>query len=404
MTGKAFFLVLTVGLILAGFPGCAEDPPPSLYDQNYTSGPQPIVTSISPTEALAGVTMLTITGSNFSPVPGNNIVLFDKTVVPVLQASATQLQLRAPNLPKDSIRVKVAVLRSDLYSESVLYRLSLAADETFGNFAPSEEPVSVECDAQGNVYVSMLASGQGIGVKRFTPAGSRTDYSPAFSTTVASWRGMKIGPAGAIFAVAARPIIFRIPPGGGSSAIWLSGSGLANLYDLDFDANGNIWAGGPTTNVFRIKQDKSVKAFPFVGTVRSVRVFNNYLYVGGKRDSLEKVWRFPLIAPDSLGAVEEYFNLSDMYGANSFGVFGLTFDSEGGMYIGTDAPAGIVLVKADKSYGELYPGVLSGQTLYLAWGDGFNLYQSRSGTAPSKTIVKINTLKNGAPYYGRFLP
>ncbi len=200
MTTKLLLGLVACALIAGIFIGCKEDAPASLFDPNYVSGPQPKVTSIEPaSNALAGVTTLTINGSNFSTVKENNLVFFDKLLVPVLQASTTQLQVTAPNLPKDSIQVKVAVPKSDLYSAVVLYKLNLAADEKFGNFGASEEPVAVECDTAGNAYVSMLASGLGIGIKKFTPAGVRSDYSPAFSGAVASWRGMKFGPGGAMF-------------------------------------------------------------------------------------------------------------------------------------------------------------------------------------------------------------
>jgi hypothetical protein len=406
MTRKTLIMMLA-GVVLAGLlAGCKEDAPPSLWDPGHVSGPPPTVTGVDPpTNALAGVTMLTINGTNFSPALTGNLVFFDLTAVPVVQASSTQLRVKAPNLPKDSIQVKVAALGSDLFSPGFLYRLFLAADAGIGNLAASEEPFAVECDAAGNLYVSIVASNLGIGVKKITPAGVRSDYSPAFNpTTVASWRGMKFGPAGAIFAVAGRNIIFQIPPGGGASTVWLSGSGLGTLSDLDLDANGNIWAGGAATSLFRVKQDKTVKAFPFVATVRSVRVYSGYLYVGGKKDSLEKIWRFPIDAADSLGAVEEYFNLSTIYGPNSFGPYALTFDTDGNMYVGTNAPAGMLLVRPNKSYEDMYTGILEGQTVCLSWGDGVNLYQSRSGTTSKKTVVKINAQKTGAPYYGRTLP
>lgn len=409
MTTKVLLCLMicaSIGLFLAG---CETEPPPGLYEEPYVSGPQPTITSIAPpADALAGVTILTINGTNFSATAGNNLVFFDNVLVPVTTASATQLTFKAPILPKDSIKVKVAVQGSELFSSVFVYKLALAANEKFGGVASGEEPVGMDCDAAGNLYVSMLKDGLGAGVKKFTTAGVRSDYSPAFSGAVASWRGMKFGPGGALFTVASRNIIFRIPPGGGAAAIWLSGTGLGNLYDLDFDANGNIWTGGPANTlgnaIFRVRPDKTVRAFSFAGTVRSVRVFNGYLYAGGKRDSLEKVWRYPLIAPDSLGAEEEYVNISSRYGANSSGVFALTFSSDGDLYVGTDGPEGILLVRPDKSIEAYYPGIIKAQTVALAWGATTRLYQSRGALSATKALVDINALKTGAPYYGRTLP
>lgn len=406
MTKRVWSALCACAIVAGMLVGCKEDPPPSLYDATAASGPQPKIAAIAPAGGgLAGVTSLTITGENFNTVPANNLVFFDDVVAPVLQATATQLQLKAPILIKDSIKVKIAVLRSDLYSTPYLYNLTAATDEKFGGISASDEVVSIEADTAGNIFASMLVSGVGSGVWKFSPEGVQgaAAYSPAFSSGVASWRGMKFGAGGAIFCVAGRAIIFRIPPGGGASAVWTSGSGLTNLNDLDFDQNGNMWAGGgPATSIFRIKQDKTVQAFPFVGTVRSVRVYNGYLYVGGKRDSLEKVWRFQ-ISGDNLGTEEEYFNVSSVYGANSSGVYGLSFDTDGDMYVGTDAAAGILLVHPNKASEPYYPGLLKPSTTYLTWGKGAFLFQARGGTVNTKTMVKINTLKTSAPYFGRTL-
>jgi hypothetical protein len=302
------------------------------------------------------------------------------------------------------VKVKIAVAGADLFSSTYTYSLGLPAENKFGNLGANDEVASLDCDTAGNVYASMLNSGLGVGVWKFAPDGTKgvAAYSNAFSTSVGSWKGMKFGPGGAIYCVAARAIIFRIPAGGGNAAVWTSGSGLSNLNDLDFDANGNMWTSGTAaTSIFRVKQDKSVQAFAFVGTVRSVRVYNGYLYVGGRRDTLEKVWRFP-ITGDNLGTEEEYFSLSGYYGQTASGIYGLAFDTNGNLYVGTDASDGIVLVNSSKQGSAYYPGILSAASVYLTWGKGSNLFQGRGGT--TKTIVRINTQKTSAPYYGRTLP
>lgn len=406
MITRATVLLLVVILFAGIWTGCKEDPPASLYDPNYVGGPQPVVSGITPaTGALAGVTTLTINGQNFSPVGDNNLVFFDKTSVPVLASTATQLTVKAPDLPKDSIIVKVAVAKSDLYSSAVYYKLDLAANEKYATFGSGEEGVGVECDTDGNLYISMITTQGGIGVKKFTPAGVRSDYSPILSPSVASWKNMKFGSGGAIFCTATgRAIIFRVPPGGGTPAVWLSGGGLGQLADLDFDPNGNIWATGPNGTIYRVSPTKVVKSFPCVGTLRAIRVFNNALYVGGKRDSLEKVWKFPIIGTDSLDAEQDYFNLSSVYGANGSSVNAMTFSSDGDLYIGTDNAEGIRLVHPGKTSEAYYAGIVKGTTVSLTWGKGADLFQSRSSLPGPASAVKINTQKTGAPYYGRTLP
>jgi hypothetical protein len=399
-------LLLVVVLIAGIWTGCKEDPPASLYDPNYVSGPQPVVAGILPaTGALAGVTTLTINGQNFSPVADNNLVFFDKTSVPVLASTATQLTVKAPVLPKDSIIVKVAVAKSTLYSAPVVYNLGLAVNEKYATYGSGEEGVGIECDVDGNLYISMTTAQGGIGVKKFTPAGVRSDYSPILSPSVASWKNMKFGSGGAIFCTATgRAILFRVPPGGGTPAVWLSGGGLGVLSDLDFDANGNIWASGTNGNIYRVSPTKVVKMFPSVGTLRAIRVYNGAVYVGGKRDSLEKVWKFPVIGTDSLDAEQEYFNLSSVYGANGSLVNAITFSSDGDMYIGTDNTEGIRVVHPSKTSEAYYSGLVKGTTVALTWGKNSDLFQSRSSVPGPAACVNVNTQKTGAPYYGRTLP
>ena len=399
---RILFLMFIACLLAAAiFAGCKEDAPASLFDPSYVGGPPPVVTGIlPPTDALANVTTLTITGTNFVPDPARNLVFFDKVSVPILQASATQLVVKAPDLPKDSIIVKVSA-GSDLFSSPVMYRLGLAADERFAGFGAADAPAAIECDTAGNLYVSMVAGTAGVGVKRIAPDGTRTDYSPIFSSAVDRWRGMKFGPRQAMFAVQGRNIIFRIPPGGGAPRLWLSGRGMTALNDLDFDSEGNMYAAGAATaNIFRIRPDSVVQAFPFVGTVRSVRVFSGYLYVAGNRDLIEKVWRFPISTGGILGAEEEYF----VYSSTTAVINAITFSAAGDMFVGTTGTDAMLIVHPNKSVEIFYPGVLVKETGALAWGKGRHLFQARVGTPGPANVIRIDTQMEGAPYYGRLLP
>lgn len=374
--------------------GCNEEPPASLYSDNYTSRPQPVVSTLNPaTTALAGVTTITITGTNFSAVASENQVYFDATPATILTASTTQLTVRAPNLVKDTVQVRVSVYKSDKYSEAKSYKL-LAAVMDFGGLAKTDEPWAVTADAAGNIYVSISASG----VKKITPAGVKTDYA-SHAAGVTKWSAMKIGPGGVLYSARILRVIYTTPAGGGAPAIWVTGSAIGNIYDLDFDAQGNCWAGGNNAAVYRVKQDKSIKAFPFTCNARSMRVYNGYLYVGGKVDTTEGVWRAQIINADSLGTFESYYNFSASY--SGYVVNAVTFAADGDMYIGTDAPQAVVVVHANKSAEPLYPGLFSPVTLLFTWGAGDDMYMVRSVNTPQ--LIKSTMLKNGAPYYGATL-
>jgi IPT/TIG domain len=395
---------LASGLMLVLFAGCKEDPPPSLYDSALPpTGAQPVISSIAPPgSALAGVSVLTITGSNFSPVASDNLVFFDASPGTVVDASPTQLHVRAPELVKDSIEVKVAVLQSALFSVPMLYRLDAAVSE-FGRLTNSLEPLGVAADADGNVYVSMLLNSARDSVYKITPAGVRTGFSIGFSSSIPRYTALKVGPDG-IYGAALRNAIFLIPPTGGAAAVWVVGGGLGTLYDFDFDQQLNIWAGGNNQSIYRITPAKAVKAFPFVGDVRSVRVFQNQIYLGAKVDSVWGVWRFPIISSDSLGPVEKYFDVTANNGSAN-GAYAVTFAADGDMFVGTDAGAGsIILVRPDRSSEPFYPGLFKAQHILFAYTRGTDMYSVRTGPAADnadKKLILINTQKPGAPYYGR---
>jgi hypothetical protein len=405
MTSSTAMLACTVAFLLLPLAGCNEEPPPSLYDpSNLGSGAQPTVATVSPAStALAGVTVITITGTNFSTTLSDNLVYFDATLGTVLSATATQLTVRPPNLVKDTVLIKIAVKGASLFSNPpIMYQLQSAAFE-FGKGPENEDPWGVACDSAGNVYVSLTKTSDGanLGVKKITPAGVRSDFSLLASVT--KWSGMKVGPGGVIYCARSLNALYRIPAAGGTAAIWSQPTvnGMGKVNDFDFDQAGNIWGGGDGTRIYRVTSAGLVKGFNFTANIRTVRVFNGALYVGGKADTVEAVWSFPIISSDSLGTPTIAFNASARYAPLRPAVNALTFAADGDMYVGIDHADAIVVVRG-AVVTPLYPGVLEPTAIAFAWGKGNELYYSRGGTTVHR-LIRVNVLKPGAPYYGRQL-
>ena len=278
-----------------------------------------------------------------------------------------------------------------------------------------EDAFGIACDAAGYVYVSLVdsASGNGTGTWKISPTQINTKRDTAnahlYSATggVTKWSGLKMGPGGILYAARDLQAIYRIPAGGGpaGSPPWaLFSPGTIKIHDFDFDANHNIWAGGtqgsgpgsaitPTT-------PPQIKAFPFVATCRSFRVYNGSLYVSAKTDSLEGVWQFPIVSSDSLGPPTKYVDFSAKYVPNGPSVQCITFSSDGDLFMGTDAPEGIIVVHQGGASEPLYPGVIFPPAVAFAWGTGSNLFVSRNAPTNPHSILVINTLKQSAPYYG----
>lgn len=401
----AFFAALT--LLAALFSGCEEDPTPSLFDPNYTSPrPAPVIAGITPPDqAFAGIGIVVIDGSNFSAIKEENSVYFDGQPGEVLEASTTQLRVKVPNLVKDAISLKIAVYKADKFSNIISYKLEAAVSEVEG-FDRDQAPWAATFDAQGNMYVSFVntnVSSQS-GVLKFATDGTRSSYSPKPSGTPTRYSALKVGPGGFLYGLTIERRISQIPVGGGAAVNWVVIPNTAvRLYDFDFDRDGNLWAGGNNTDIYRVKPDKSIQAFPFAANVRSVRLFNDYIYLAGNRGGSEKIWRLPIVSADQVGPEEEYFDFSaSAYGAGGAGIFAITFAADGDMYLGTEAAEAIIVVHPDRSAEPLYPGLFQPKSLNFGWDTGQFLYAIREASGGSEqALVKINLLKNSAPYYGR---
>jgi hypothetical protein len=402
ITYAALFSLAAMLLLMTG---CKEDTAASLYDPNYVSGARPDLATVTSSTAggifFSGISTITINGTNFSPTATDNLVHFDLVAATVLQASPTQLVVKAPILVKDTVAVYVAVKGAAQFSDTVFVKMQAAVVD-YGNFGSTEEAVGIATDAAGNLYASMKIAGAGAGIRKYI-VGPDTGFTFAPSGGVTSWSSLKIGPGGVLFAARVQRALYTIPQNG-APVLWAQAAG-SSLTDIDFDNLGNLWAVGNNTAIYRFKvSDKSVTTFPFTGLLRCVRVYNGFVYVAGKVDSSEGVWRSPLAADGTIGTPTLYFNLSALpgYGYNGPSVNAITFNTDGEMYVGTTSADGILLVApGGASSAPYYTGLFKPTTVAFAWGKGATLFAVRGIDATVKSIVKINTLKTGAPYYGQ---
>jgi hypothetical protein len=394
---QATVLILVAAISLMLMSGCSNPKTGSLYDPTATYRPQPTIASVLPAGgAFGGMDTITINGTDFSAVLAENTVYFNATPASLLSATSTEVKLLAPLVTLDSIGIRVAVLGSDLFSNTYQYKLT-AAVAAFSAFSTGETATSLAIGNNGNLYSGFSTLGAESGILEFTPDGTRSDYAPATSG-VALWTSLKFGPGGYLYGARNIRAIYRFAPGGGSSAaLWTQVVG-ATFSDFDFDQDGNVWAGGNMSNIYRVAQDKSVSPYPAgVTAVHSLRVYNGYLYYAARSDAGEKVWRAQISA-SGLGTPEVYFDFASAYPSNTASA--ITFSSDGVLYIGTDSPDGLVVVNPDKSYSAPFSAYVDTYTpgfFSLAWGAGNDLYATSSAGILMKIIVRGKT---SAAYYG----
>ena len=414
---RALSAAAIAGILLIA--GCTKDAPQGLYDPNAvnTVG-APAVTSVVPEGApyvLGGITTILINGSGFPTDTSQLNVYFNSVRMTIASATATQLKIVAPNMILDSIKVRIFITGSEVFSD--LKYVSIRSAFTLVSAIDTSKvyPKTITTNKQGDLFVSVIlkSTNNSDGLYKVSASGVQTQYALRAAAPLspeANFTGLKAKGDSLYAARGARLIVSRN-----------SGSGAMNIYtasfpstplainvdDFDYDANRYLWAGGSSSNggLLRIDSHKVVTRYDLAGqltgTIRSVRVFNGAVFVSNESsDSVNAVYRIPINADTTLGTPTKYFDLTALLGSKLNKLYGLTFDNSGNLYVGTDAPAGIYVVAPDKSVQPLYNGLFGSPCKYLAWGNDSYMYASKD--VGNAGVYKIDMLgKLSAPYYGQ---
>jgi len=398
---KIFFKFLTVVIFLSVIwqNGCSEDPTASLYELPAGNLPTPVISSLTPSaEALAGVTEITISGSNFSVEPRNNRVYFNNQPATVISATATQLKVISPVVISDTVIVRMALAGGNAeFSNELSYKLKPAVSEYYPfDSKKGELPYAVTVDANEILYVSL----SGLGTKKVSTELALSDFAPKGPETF--FRAMTYASDNAIYSVRGGVRgVYKLSQGVAPAAFVSSSQGITdNVNSLDFDKSKNvIWAGGSTGIIYRITFTKNVKKYNLTGIVNSVKVAGSSLFIALTDNNKELIYKMPIVSADSLGAAELYLDFSTV--DTLLKVVDLAVAEDGDLYIGTNSFVDpIYVVHTDKTVEVLYPGLINSSVYSLYWGSGKYLYMTNiiknaDATTTNKTVLRIDMQKNG---------
>lgn len=398
-TIKNFPLVILI-TITAFISGCNQVADPSLY-KDEDKGATPSIASILPDkEALAGVTEITINGANFSSVPDDNYVYFGTSKANVISASPTKLVVKAPVRIANALDTKIAVKGVENFSNIVKYNLLEAVGVYYAFSKGVDVPMTVATDKNENVYVYLNNKG----IKKITTDGKISDFGPKGAESF--FFDMKFGPANVLYGTRNLRAVFQQLEGQAPTTYVTFPTGIA-IVTFDFDASKNMWAAGSGGSLFSITSAKVITAFTIDYVVSSLRVYNGYLYVAGKKDTEEAIYRYKINSETSLGAKEKYFDIGATYGLGKINVGAITFAADGELIIGADGTDAFISVNTAKVASVLYPGLNLPKIRSIAWGTKKNMFYIRdysetisTGTQPINYLIRIDMQKLSAPYYG----
>lgn len=378
-------------LLAVAVAACSSGPGDSLYVPDPVRNMAPVIESVTPSGVvLAGIDVITITGRNFSTTLSDNLVTFDDGLGAaargeVLEATATQLRVRVPNLPNSALRLRVAVLGAPDYSNTWDLPL-LSAAVPFGDLDDgTDEAVSgITSDASGTLYASLVRDGNSLGIVTFSPDGVRMPY---FNTPF-PWVDLAVGTDGVLYGVRRIRALFQLPAGSAQVTFATLPLGVA-LSAIVAAPNGDLWTAGTgsaTPSLYRVRPDRSTSSVPFALPVRDLAIAAGALHVAAGDSTSNQVWRFPFAADGSITSGTVVFDVTAAVGPD-VDVSTIAVATDGTIFVGLTGRTGagpfdpIWEVPASGTPAPLYPGVLTPPVSGFAWGLGSQLYVAKAPIA-----------------------
>ena len=395
MKNKFYKIVISIftGLMVIFLLSCAEDVTPTLYDLASTNLPTPVIATVDPpTEALAGVTKITITGSNFSSTLRNNLVYFNGVPGKVLTANNSQLEVTSAVVVSDSIIIRVAVIGANAFSNEMLYKLNPAVGEFYPLDAKIfQVPYGLAVDNTENIYVSLKDQG----IKKINNQGVLTDFAPKGPETF--FRSMTFASDNSIYAVRGGVRgFYKVVENTAPAAFVATSQGISdNVNAIDFDKTRDVlWAGGSTGIIYRITLTKNVIKYNLTDGINAIRVAGNSLFIVTSGDK-ELIWKAAIVSADSLGTPELYFDFSTQVG-NLTKLMDVVAAQDGDIYLGTDSDTNpVYIVHPDKSFEELYSGLINSAAYSMVWGNASLIYMCNVIEGVNTTILQLDVEKLG---------
>lgn len=385
----------------------------SLFTGEFDVLPQPVVNEMNPSgQFFAGIGEIELLGQNFTTNTDNIAVYFDNVRATILEHDGDgRLVIRPPNMTGDSIKVRVRVLGSDKFSETIYYTLEDSYKPLAGQ-RPSDEPLGVGY-GNGDFNFTGSVSGSPGGVRAIGPDGMNREIAPPQPF---NYNRARVGPDDRVYLSRGGiiPIVYVIETEGTNPAIFANPSGV-RTESFEFDSRGNMWGGGQNegrganfARLYKRASDGSLTFFQFDYDVRAVRYFDGSIYVAASQNvgthNSFKVFRVALDADYEAESYEVYHDMDDLGGAgSSFAIRDITFAADGTLYIGTNrSQNSIYTVSPQGERDVLHPGIIDRPVRTFTWEEDTNwliaTLQRVDDERPA-SIVRIQALKPGAPYY-----
>jgi hypothetical protein len=391
--------------------GCKFDVAEPMWDKPAPAATTPTITGVIPPQrAAAGVNTITIQGQSFSDSIADISVYFNSTATEVVRTTSTSLTVRRPNLAAVSAIIKVVSAKAYVAAKISPYDVDTVM-ERYGSFVSNIPLAVVAVDSVEDIYV--VGFGTPYTFWKVTPNGAAaqlpiTAASPAVKRAYSDARIHN----GNLYLIGKLQREIQVANfSTGQLTRWTRLPSGKPVNFGDFDANGNFYTGGPSSDLCVVPPNPpsdltTVKTAGFYLTdeILAIRVFNGYVYVASRQANTvtpAKIWRHAIDATGNLGSQTLVVDLASF---SSSVLKAIAFSSSGTMYITIDGPDPLLVFDPRISALDyFYKGILPPNGQQSSWGTGENLYvisnDPNAQAANMWNIIRVRMGTSGAPYF-----
>jgi hypothetical protein len=433
---RAYSFYLLIFLILASLTalliGCEYDVAEPLWNKPPLTAVAAVIDSVVPARAVAGVNIITIYGKNLTGAIDTtsihtfqgrdtiiiyNGVYFDKLPAVVTENSSTAIKVRRPNMVADSSTIQVTPDAALSGAKISPYKIDPVLEKT-DNFAINVELNVIAVDNLGNYYVlernsKVLSKFSSLGVR--TRTDTLTTAPKTLSTVPVEAR---ISPVdGMLYMTGNVPLrpstsIRRVDLVNMTvNNSWVTLASGRGVTYFDFDASGNIYAGGYNSTGSQysglvVVTPAGVVTYYTSDVIQAITVYQGYVYVAYKSGTSAlpaKIARHTIDAGGNVGSQEIILDMttSSIYPIRV--IRSISFASDGTMYLGSSTtldpnpmlvvtPIGVTPQVVDYFYKSILPEC---SKFCSCWGNGTILYMI-GGTGTTTNGYDIYKIDMGA--------
>lgn len=394
---KSYLLIVPIFLsaLIVIMIGCEYDAPTAMYYEEQSVTNNPIITSIDPPEAAAGVNYITIIGENFADSTKDNRVYFNVSQVEIIDNSPTAIRVRRPNQSGDAITVRVINQKAVEVAEYGPYKITTVFRSS-GLFPLGETLTVIEVDDSENLYIAQI---QPTLVYKITSAQEKTVIAePSRPVT-----DMKMAPDGKLVVLTPTDVsrvIKKMDVETGEMTDWAAFS--KGMGYGDFDSNGIFYTGGNKTDLMVVSPDGTGAPIDVYDRdkILGIAVHNDYVYVlADLRNPDEQnpelaFWKHQILdSGGSLGSRElvlDWANTGEFAAAEAEPK-NFIFDEDGIMYVATDYTDPIFMLHPDGTQDILFKAILPTYSERIVLGNQGTLYMLLGGELHDLLYVDMGT-------------